>query len=239
LRSQSHCRLENIWTSPKTSNAQLGQDAAGGAQPNRVRRRSTHEALSVWWRNPTQQDSPAAVIGWNGVGKTWAVLDWLVEHKTEQPVILIVPSSALAGVSGVSGSMVKHFLADRMYELTEVRDPEHWLRRLNNLLKRPEDEGPTLVLFLDGLNQESSVSWLPLLKVLQGDSFAARVRAKLLEVGVGQLRQDIGVDFTRAKERLVLSEAETSQPTSDIHGRTPRARTDHPSGEAPCPGLCC
>src|SRR5207248_6632447 len=45
---------------------------------------------------------------------------------------------------------------------------------------------------------------------------------------VGQLRQDIGVDFTRAKERLVLSEAETSEPTPDIHGRTPRARPDHP-----------
>src|SRR5262249_8190636 len=62
---------------------------------------------------------------------------------------------------------------------------------------------------------------------------------KLLEVDVCQLRQDIGVDLTRAKERLVLSEAETSEPTPDIHGRTPRARTDHPSVEAPCPGPGC
>jgi len=60
--------------------------------------------------------------------------------------------------------------------------------------------------------------------------------AKFPEVDVGQLRQDIGVDFTRAKERLVLSEAETSEPTPDIHGRTPRTRTDHPSVEARCPG---
>jgi hypothetical protein len=59
---------------------------------------------------------------------------------------------------------------------------------------------------------------------------------KLLEIDVRQLRQDIGVDFARAKERLVLSKAETSEPTPDIHGRTPRARTDHPSVEAPCPG---
>ena len=47
--------------------------------------------------------------------------------------------------------------------------------------------------------------------------------AELLEIEVGQLRQDIGIDFIRAKERLVLSEAETSQPTPDIPGRTPRA----------------
>jgi hypothetical protein len=45
---------------------------------------------------------------------------------------------------------------------------------------------------------------------------------KLLEIGVGQLRQDIGVDFARAKERLVPPEAEISEPTSDIHGHTPR-----------------
>jgi hypothetical protein len=62
---------------------------------------------------------------------------------------------------------------------------------------------------------------------------------ELLEIDLRQLRQDIGVDITRAKERLVLSEAETSEPTSDIHSRAPRARTDHPSVEAPCPGPGC
>jgi hypothetical protein len=46
---------------------------------------------------------------------------------------------------------------------------------------------------------------------------------KLLEVDLRQLRKDIGVDITRAKERLVLSEAETSEPTPDIHVRAPRA----------------
>ena len=46
---------------------------------------------------------------------------------------------------------------------------------------------------------------------------------ELLEIDVRQLRQDIGVDITRAKQRLVLPEAETSEPTPDIHGRTARA----------------
>ena len=39
---------------------------------------------------------------------------------------------------------------------------------------------------------------------------------------VRKLRQDIGVDVTRAKERLVLAEAETFEPTPDIHVRAPR-----------------
>jgi hypothetical protein len=45
---------------------------------------------------------------------------------------------------------------------------------------------------------------------------------ELLEIDLGQLRQDIGVDFIRAKKRLILSEAETSEPTPDIHVRAPR-----------------
>jgi len=61
--------------------------------------------------------------------------------------------------------------------------------------------------------------------------------AKLLEIDLRQLRQDIGVDVTRTKQRLVLSEAKTSEPTPDIHGRAPPTRADHPSVEAPCPGL--
>jgi hypothetical protein len=46
---------------------------------------------------------------------------------------------------------------------------------------------------------------------------------KLLEVNLRQLRQDIGVDITRAKERLILSEAEIPEPTPDIYVRAPRA----------------
>jgi hypothetical protein len=176
LRSKSHRKLESIWTSPRTSNAELGQDAAGGAQPKKVRRRSVHDALDTWWRGPAHNDSPAVVIGWDGVGKTWAALDWLMDRKADQPIVLTVPSSALARVSGVSEAAVKRFLADRLYELTGTRDPDHWLRRLDYLLKCPKEEGPVLTVFLDGLNQEPSVPWLPLLKVLQGDAFEGRVR---------------------------------------------------------------
>jgi hypothetical protein len=98
FESQSHRKLDSIWTSPRTSNAELGQDAAGGAQPKKVRRRSAHEALNAWWHGPARNDSPAAVIGLDGVGKTWAALDWLMDRTADQPIILIVPSSRLAGV---------------------------------------------------------------------------------------------------------------------------------------------
>ncbi|WP_314957127.1 hypothetical protein [Bradyrhizobium cosmicum] len=176
LRSESHRKLQGIWTSHRVSNAELGQDAAGGAHSKRVRRQRVHAALDAWWRGAAVNDAPAAIVGWDGVGKTWAALDWLTDRMREQPIILTVPSSALAGLTGISESTIRRFLGERLCELTGTRDPEHWLRRLAYLLKRPREEGPVLTVLFDGLNQEPSVPWLTLLKAVQGVAFEGRVR---------------------------------------------------------------
>lgn len=176
LRAESLKRLEKIWNSPRTSNAALGQDAAGGAQNRKVRRHAVHAGLTKWWNDAAQRDSPVAVVGYDGVGKTWATLDWLVDHKSEQPIIIIVPSSAAVELTGISETAIKRFLADRLYELTSVRDRDHWLRRLEKLLQRPHAEGPVLTVLFDGLNQEPSVPWLQILKTLQAETFEGRIR---------------------------------------------------------------
>jgi hypothetical protein len=179
LRLRSHLKLESIWTCKRTSCAELGQDVAGGAQPKKLRRESVHNALDTWWQGPARDDSPAAVIGLDGVGKTWAVLYWLIDRRAEQPIILTVPSSALAINTGISESAIKRLLAERLFDLDGIRDVEHWLRRLEYLLKRPKDEGPVLTVFFDGLNQEPSFAWLTLLKAIQGVLFEGRVRVIL------------------------------------------------------------
>jgi hypothetical protein len=176
LRAQSHAKLVGIWTSRRTSNAQLGQDAAGGAQPNKITRTSVRDALDEWWRGAARTDAPAAIIGYDGVGKTWAALDWLIDRQPDQPIVLIIPSSAVAPGSEFSETAVKLFLAGRLHDLTGVRDAEHWLRRLDRLFKRPPAEGPALTILIDGLNQEPSIQWLSILRVLQGTTFEGRVR---------------------------------------------------------------
>lgn len=179
MRVRSHRKLHDIWHSPRTSTAELGQDAAGGAQPNKITREKVHLELDGWWRGAARGDAPAAVIGYDGVGKTWSALDWLKDRQADQPIVLIVPSSALAPSVGISESGVKEILAKRLHDLAGVRDVEHWLRRLELLLKRPPEEGAVVTVLLDGLNQEPSVPWLPLLKALQGPAFEGRVRVMI------------------------------------------------------------
>ncbi len=46
---------------------------------------------------------------------------------------------------------------------------------------------------------------------------------ELLEVGIGQLRQDFRVDRVVAKCLLVLLEPEASQPSGNVHTSSPKA----------------
>ena len=175
IRAQSHEHLDSIWTSPRDSNAKFGQNAAGGNETKKVRREGVHKELCNWWQGSDSSDAPAAVVGREGVGKTWATLDWLVDRKEDQPIILTIPSSTAAAMS-VSETGVKQLLADRLYEMSGKRDSRHWLRRLENMLERPVAEGPVLTVFFDGLNQDPSTQWSQLFKLLQGETFAGRVR---------------------------------------------------------------
>lgn len=174
LRGVSHEKLEKIWNSPQEATAEFGQNTAGGAQVKKIKRTSVHNALTSWWQNP-EKETPVTVVGYEGVGKTWATLHWIIDNKHNQPIILTIASSSMP-TGDVSETTVKELLANCLYEITQVQDSKHWLHRLNRLLKRPIDEGPVLTLFFDGLNQEPSVKWLKLLKVLQKEKFIGRVR---------------------------------------------------------------
>ena len=79
-------------------------------------------------------------------------------------------------MSGLSESVVKRFLAERLHELTGVRNTNHWHGRLEHLLTKPKTEGPVLTILFDGMNQEPSVAWLQILKILQGPAFEGRIR---------------------------------------------------------------
>lgn len=175
LRRLAWTRINEIWEEPRQSLAHFGQNVSGGAKPI-VHRTHLLQKLDDWWSAPPGTGSPACINGLFGVGKTWAVTDWLMQRSDSLPGVLLVPASALPGVSLGSAYAVKTFLAQRLQELTHVRDVEHWRNRLERILLRPESEGCALLLVLDGMSQQPGVQWMDLFTVMQADEFRGRIR---------------------------------------------------------------
>lgn len=86
------------------------QDAAGGSRTKRIIRASLDRALSDWWDGAAKEGAPAAVVGRDGVGKTWNTLDWVIRHRPQLPITLFVSSSAFPSTSvnrpGIPGASV-------------------------------------------------------------------------------------------------------------------------------------
>jgi hypothetical protein len=166
--------LTRLWTSAPDAVAAFGQDAAGGADPAFIERRSVVAELDAWRAESTQ--SPAMVVGEEGMGKTWATLGWFFTNADRLSIPLIIPSGAMPAGSRMTTVDVKALLASRLHEVTGVRDEAFWTARIDKMLARPETEGPVFVLMLDGMNQAPDAAWLPLHQQLQSGPFAGRVR---------------------------------------------------------------
>lgn len=175
LRRLASSRLETVWRDPRESQGYFGQVVSGGARPL-IHRASALRDLDAWWTSPPAPGSTACVTGLFGVGKTWAVADWLIEHKDTLPIVLLVPSSAMPSQPLGSSYAIKTFLAQRLRDLTQVRDVDHWRARLERLLLRPSSEGCGLLVVLDGMSQQSTVDWKGLFRTLQGSEFTGRIR---------------------------------------------------------------
>ena len=174
VRQASHTRVREIWGTRRKAIARFGQDVAGGDDDaQHVRRPDLIDRLDDWWSD-TETGQMAALIGRDGTGKTWTAIDWMRSRLERLPILIPAPSSSVGdGIS--SPSDLINFFARYLHELTDVRTKPFWEQRVRRLLKRPPDEGPVFLLFLDGLNQRSSCDWAGVFRQLQDDPFHQRV----------------------------------------------------------------
>lgn len=177
LRALAEERLRSIWTDPAESRAFLAQNVAGGAAIGLVSRPTVWRQIGAWWQQTN--DAPLVVHGNEGVGKTWATMQWIMEESRKLPIILTLASSALSESRMLRERDVHDLIASELHALAKVRTRDFWLRRLYGLLKRPLTEGPAILLLIDGINQDPSSDWEQLLRVLQGTTFRRRVRIVL------------------------------------------------------------
>jgi hypothetical protein len=177
LRELAAAHILQLWQSKRKALASFGQDLAGGDGRAFVHRLGPAAGLNAWWDAVEIGDSQAIVLGQGGYGKTWSALAWLVEHLDVLPIILTVPARSLPDGTRFTERSIMTMLGDRLADLTRVKDITHWTRRIERLLQRPADEGPAIILLIDGLNENPQLDWIGLFQQLQDKPFSGRVRA--------------------------------------------------------------
>ena len=174
VRDASHRCIREIWTSRQRAQAKFHQNVAGGDENARhVRRISLIDHLDAWF-DGSDGGAVGTLVGLDGVGKTWAALDWLQFRQDRLPIIVLAPSSALGNAEVVSNDPL-HLIARYLHDILEVRDISYWEQRVRRLLTRPVHEGPAFLLFFDGLNQLPSRNWSVILRQLDDAPFHQRV----------------------------------------------------------------
>ena len=189
LRTVASQKIASVWKKPEEAFAALAQNAAGGSLPHCLARKSVTVQLDQWWDKDSEV--PAAVLGAEGVGKTIAVLHWMVENQARLPIALLVGASELTHDAPGGKAAMLNFLASHLWALTGIRDTTYWSQRLQRLLARPIAEGPCLHLTLDGLNQEPAVTWRSVFQALQVEPFKGRVRV-LATCRSAYFQEDLG-----------------------------------------------
>ncbi len=121
--------------------------------------------------------SPVAVTGLEGMGKTWAALDWVNQELPMLPIVLSFPASAFVSNQDFSDAGVRDLIASSLRRVTSSHlSREYWRLRVDRLLERPLTEGAAFLLLVDGLNQQPFTPWPVLAQTLQGNTLAGRVR---------------------------------------------------------------
>jgi hypothetical protein len=90
-----------------------------------------------------------ALIGEEGFGKTWAALGWWGDRdlrREQLPLTLFVPARAVSSLG------LERLIAELLYQRTQVRDEDFWLKRLR-LWRRARYERPLILLIVDGIDQ--------------------------------------------------------------------------------------
>lgn len=173
LKRAAEVRIRRIWGSEIESRAAFAQNAAGGAAAHLVRRGAVHQALSDWWKPGGAQ--PVVAYGGEGVGKTWAILQWIVLQLRRLPITLVLPSSAFRDIKAHTEAGVLEFLAGLLHDIVGSQDRGFWQERLRRLFQGPRGRAPVILILIDGVNQEPSFEWIHLVQILQGGCFRGRV----------------------------------------------------------------
>lgn len=144
----------------RAGNPQLARKSFGQVLPGttNVRRQEAFEALEEWYDTHPEHAGAFLLHGEEGVGKTWAAIDWTLEKsESEQLLPITLSSSDAAAMVDLDQT-----LAAWLVKLFRGTSEQHWRRRVSRWLQVSELRN-RILLMIDGLNQSPRSKWRKIL----------------------------------------------------------------------------
>lgn len=116
---------------------------------------------------------PFVVIGEEGVGKSWALANWLHSVPDAGTVIAYCSSSEFVGYIE---STVENVLAYSLSKRSKSLGIDYWQKRIERLKDTPDPASPIVWLVIDGLNEATAVDWSQLFVDAQRGVWVPRLR---------------------------------------------------------------
>ncbi|HEX8055259.1 MAG TPA: hypothetical protein VF481_01250 [Novosphingobium sp.] len=147
-RAAAAAYLRDHMTSMRAAAARIGR-YANLADPAiiRVDRPELRDAVSTWW-NGAAPRPVLALLGSEGMGKTWTALGWWLDHEltgAPLPLTLVVPARSIATTSPAD------VIGTALFQMFAMRDASWWARRARRWCAGRH--ATQIVLFIDGLNE--------------------------------------------------------------------------------------
>lgn len=197
LRRRSHARVREVWSNAHVAESSFGQNVAGGTiGKSHIRRDSPTTDLDEWQSGASDTRNNLAIIkGRDGMGKTWAAIDWLQYRLDQLPIVVLVPSKVFVDPVMDRPSLFT-FIARCLRDLVDEikRSQIYWEIRVQRLFAKSIDVRETMLLFFDGLNERAGYDWLSAFDTLQTKQFNGRMRVlvsartSFVEERLGNLR---------------------------------------------------
>jgi hypothetical protein len=113
--------------------------------------------------------NPLFVLGNEGVGKSWAVVQaWC--SCLEPPAFFFIPPEALNGVSPNDASQaLTATIARQCGQAITGFSTERWQRKLDRWFQSSDAPNVRFIIYLDGINQQQKVDWGRIIEILDQD----------------------------------------------------------------------
>lgn len=179
MRRAAFERLLSAFSDPGDGRRIAGASPALLAEAPPVRRAAVAAGIADWWMGETQT---LALLGDEGMGKTWAALDAMRElsNGADAPIPLIVTSQKARRFEDGLSALIADIVDVAACGDVRPADPSRfWRLRLERWAKSQAPNPPRILMLIDGLDENDPFPWEDWLAPLRGSQWRSCVRLLL------------------------------------------------------------